>query len=95
MNDRWRVGTKLGRTLYRTEVLIGMIDTTEITTEIVKVMNGEAPNDRESIASALGQEANRIYKRQIMDFPSNVLDRVAANILFGRIENLTDDPWTR
>lgn len=31
----WRVGTKLGRTLYRDEVLVGMVDTPEIAAEIV------------------------------------------------------------
>jgi hypothetical protein len=36
----WRVGRKLGRTLYRDEVLVGIVDTPEIAAEIVATMNG-------------------------------------------------------
>jgi hypothetical protein len=36
----WRVGTKLGRTLYRDEVFVGVVDTPEIAAEIVAAMNG-------------------------------------------------------
>lgn len=35
----WRIGTKLGRTLYRDEVLVGMVDTPEIAATIVDAMN--------------------------------------------------------
>lgn len=38
----WRTGTKLGRTLYRDEVLVGMVDTAEIAAEIVEAMNNYA-----------------------------------------------------
>jgi hypothetical protein len=38
----WRVGTKLGRTLYRDEVLVGLVDTPEIAAEIVAAMNALA-----------------------------------------------------
>lgn len=37
---RWRVGAKLGRTLYRDEVFVGTVDTREIAEEIVRTMNG-------------------------------------------------------
>jgi hypothetical protein len=36
---RWRVGRKLGRTLYRDEICIGMADTRELAAEIVSTMN--------------------------------------------------------
>jgi hypothetical protein len=36
---RWRVGSKLGRTLYRDEVFVGTVDTREIAEEIVQAMN--------------------------------------------------------
>lgn len=36
---RWRVGTKLGRTLYRDNVCVGMVDTPELAAEIVAAMN--------------------------------------------------------
>lgn len=34
----WRVGRKLGRTLYRDEQLVGMVDSPEIAAEIVACM---------------------------------------------------------
>ncbi len=37
----WRVGRKLGRTLYRDEVCVGMVDTPLIAAEIVEAMNGK------------------------------------------------------
>lgn len=42
----WRVGRKLGRTLYKDDVVVGMVDTPELASEIVGVMNG--PDDEEA-----------------------------------------------
>jgi hypothetical protein len=42
----WRVGRKLGRTLYRDEVLVGMVDTPEIATAIVDAMNATTAEAR-------------------------------------------------
>jgi hypothetical protein len=40
MSDaRWRVGAKLGRTLYRDDRCVGMVDTPELAAEIVTAMN--------------------------------------------------------
>ncbi len=36
----WRVGTKLGRTLYEGEQLVGMMDTVELAARVVDAMNG-------------------------------------------------------
>ncbi len=36
---KWRVGRKLGRTLYRGDECVGMVDTPEIAAQIVKAMN--------------------------------------------------------
>jgi len=33
----WRVGRKLGRTLYKDDVVVGMVDTPELASEIVGV----------------------------------------------------------
>lgn len=38
-SERWRVGRKLGRTLYIDEVLVGMVDTREIAAAICDAMN--------------------------------------------------------
>jgi hypothetical protein len=35
----WRIGRKLLRTLYRDDVVVGMVDTPEIATAIVEAMN--------------------------------------------------------
>lgn len=35
----WRVGRSLGRTLYKDNVCIGMVDTPELATEIARKMN--------------------------------------------------------
>jgi hypothetical protein len=88
---RWRVGQKLGRTLYKNNHCVGMVDSPELAAEIVACMNGAAPNDREGIVRALQREANRIFQKQAQDFPSNVLDRVSLNLSAGRNDNLTDD----
>lgn len=39
----WRVGRKLGRTLYLNNVCVGMIDTAELAAEIVASMNPHPP----------------------------------------------------
>lgn len=36
----WRVGTKLGRTIYRDDALVGLVDTQDLAAEIVASMNG-------------------------------------------------------
>jgi hypothetical protein len=38
----WRVGRKLGRTLYRDDVVVGMVDTPEIAAAIIEAMNAAA-----------------------------------------------------
>ncbi len=38
-SERWRVGRTLGRTLYKDDVCIGMVDTPELATEIVIALN--------------------------------------------------------
>jgi hypothetical protein len=35
----WRAGTKTGRTLWRDEQLVGMVDSPEVAAEIVEMMN--------------------------------------------------------
>ena len=42
----WRVGRKLGRTLYKDDACVGMVDTPELATLIVETMNG--PDDEEA-----------------------------------------------
>ena len=42
---RWRVGRKLGRTLYVDEVFVGMVDTPELAAKMVHALNEERPVD--------------------------------------------------
>jgi hypothetical protein len=37
----WRVGRKLGRTIYKDDVCVGMVDTPALAEEIVATMNGK------------------------------------------------------
>ena len=39
----WRVGRKLGRTLYKDDACVGMVDTPELAVEIVHSMNETWP----------------------------------------------------
>ncbi len=39
MSDTWRVGRKLGRTLYLNDEVVGMVDTSELAARIVDAMN--------------------------------------------------------
>ncbi len=39
MSETWRVGRKLGRTLYINDVVVGMVDTPEQAARIVEAMN--------------------------------------------------------
>ncbi len=36
----WRVGRKVGRTVYVDDVLVGIMDTPELAAEVVAAMNG-------------------------------------------------------
>lgn len=40
-NPRWRVGLKLGRTIYRDDELVGMMDDADMAKTMVKVLNAE------------------------------------------------------
>ena len=42
MSNLWRVGNRLGRTLYLDDECVGMVDTPEIAARIVATMNGDA-----------------------------------------------------
>jgi hypothetical protein len=87
---RWRAGAKLGRTLYRNDRCVGMVDSPELAAEIVAALNGVAPNDRQGICDALAREANRVFNRQEKDYPSNVLDAIAWNLKMGEDEFLSE-----
>lgn len=39
----WRVGRKLGRTIYKDDAIVGLVDTPELAAEIVARMNEPSP----------------------------------------------------
>lgn len=41
----WRTGRKVGRTIYRDEVLVGVMDTPELAAEVVAALNERARAD--------------------------------------------------
>jgi hypothetical protein len=66
----WRVGRSLGRTLYRDEALVGMVDTPELAREIVDAMNG---------ALSLGSELwFQRYKAETNTFVPHFAGKVTA-----------------
>lgn len=48
----WRVGRTLGRTLYRDEQCVGMVDTPELAAEIVKALDEWAKLNEAVVAAA-------------------------------------------
>jgi hypothetical protein len=44
----WRVGRKLGRTIYKDDVCVGMVDTPAIAERIVTAMNAAEPSTHAS-----------------------------------------------
>jgi hypothetical protein len=56
MNLRWRVGTKLGRTLYLDNKVVGMVDTVELAAEIVAAMNAVYSSSDTSTPSVVGEK---------------------------------------
>lgn len=49
MTEQWRVGQKLGRTLYKDEILVGMMDTVVLAEQVVAVMNTSDSRIRETL----------------------------------------------
>lgn len=95
---RWTTGEgpMNGHMIFQDGQCVGMLCNAELAAEVVKVLNGAAPNDRAFICKALGHEANRIFQRQEKDYPSNVLDIVAANLREGKDTELTVPPdWMK
>lgn len=56
-NSRWRVGTKLGRTLYIGDQVIGMVDTPELAAQIVDAVNrvNELERQRDQVLALCDQ----------------------------------------
>lgn len=90
-NKRWAIGND-GHTLLRDGHIVGLVLDRDIAKELVDIGNELAVNDRETIVESLRREANRIFNYQSMDFPSNILDIVAANLAQGKVNDLTVPP---
>lgn len=94
MGERWRVGGKLKRTLYRDEQLVGLVDTGEIAAEIVETMNrvgrlldevqGETARERSSAGRLPPGPLNRS-----LHFP----DQVSRVDPYDSTKGQCADPW--
>lgn len=47
MSNRWRVGKKLGRTLYDGDELVGLMDTEELARLVVDAVNEQLEREEE------------------------------------------------
>ena len=56
---RWRVGRKLGRTLYRDDECIGMVDTRALAAQIVDAMNRLDALDVPMVATCFACQPSR------------------------------------
>lgn len=54
-SGNWRVGRKLGRTLYRDDICVGMVDNPELAAEIVEAMNRRASRTAPATGAAPGK----------------------------------------
>lgn len=80
---RWRVGRKLGRTLYRDEVFVGSVDTPSIAHKIVETMNAAAQTgahkpwgDVPHVCIWCGEdEAEALYRRHVCGGCERLLKR--------------------
>lgn len=70
-------------------VLLGVDDRIESIKVLTEKIRGE---ERNRIIDLLMREANRIFNKQEKNYPSNVLDVVAANLRMQIDENLIDTP---
>lgn len=70
-NENWRVGSKLGRTLYRDGICVGMVDSPEIAAEIVEAMDAVRARSANSVLvpadqlKALQDERDRLKAQAI------------------------------
>ena len=64
----WRVGRKLGRTLYKDDQCVGMVDSPELAAEIARTMNGTS--DSRMLALHMAQ--------WIVSHPSGMKDHACA-----------------
>ena len=50
---------------------------------LVSILAQIRGDERRKVAASLNQEANRIFNKQVQDYPSNVLDKVANHLRSG------------
>lgn len=59
----WRVGKTLGRTLYKNEELVGLLDTPELAAEVVQAMNKEAVTQEAAVVELVQAIDDEVEKR--------------------------------
>lgn len=79
--ETWRVGRKLGRTLYVDDQVVGMVDTPELAARIVAAMNGKAccaDPERTWRCPNCGRETERVAGVEVGTVVGLDLDAVRA-----------------
>lgn len=72
-----------------THVVFAMEEAVDSIAKLTTKIHGE---ERNRIVSLIANEANRIFNKQELNYPSNVLDVVAANLRMQNDTNLIDPP---
>lgn len=81
-SEKWRVGRKLGRTLYIGDTCIGMVDAPEIAAQIVAAMNA-APSPPEGSppeSEGSGGWDNAIQKRDAYELIQTMVNNAEAYV---------------
>jgi len=64
---RWRVGRKVGRTVYRDGVLVGVLDTPELAAQAVAALNAQDDAVRAAVAMANNRAADAFHAYHFHD----------------------------
>jgi hypothetical protein len=67
MSPRWRVGRKLGRTLYLNNKLVGLVDTPELAMAIVAAMNQPYPRGPHPLQESDETIRTELAKAEVID----------------------------
>lgn len=90
MKKAWRVGRKLGRTLYKDDVCVGIVDNAELATVIVRAVNGAPNADPKKVREAIEElDAARDHTWSV------AVDRACRLLTEALGESLVDDAGPR
>lgn len=65
----WRVGRKVGRTIYQGDTLIGMMDTPELARRVVDAVNADQHFERFGITDEFYEELSHDQQEAVCEWP--------------------------